>query len=245
MLITNFNSKTLYCTQNCQQISKTKDHAVIGISPFNSYYSETKIALLIKWAFEAFNNFHIFIPDTLPIYNFLALGYEKDKAEKKTYKQTRYLKNKIIRAGVSIGFSEENIHSRIIDINKLESNTSFTHNKILCYELFEKDHIFREECLIATQWILNGYETSEKDIDKEIAVRYLLDEMPLFINTPSILDVPSSVFCYHQTPNFIKTLYNNSNRAPFLSLQQGFVEVSFDKKIMLQGENIQHEISQQ
>ena len=129
-------------------------------------------------------------------------------------------------------------------MNKLQFNTSFIKLKAICYELFKNEHDFRDECLSATQWILNGYQNASKqEVDRSMAVHYLLEEMPLFLDTPSILEIPSSLFCYHQTPNFIKTLYNN-NRRSFLSLQQGFVEVSFENKILIQGENLQHEISQ-
>lgn len=242
MLIDTFTSKALCCTPNCQQIFSTKKHVLLGISPFNSYYNETTITLLMNWALETFEQINIFIPDNLPLYNFLALGYEREKAVKKAEKQARYLKNKILRAGKALGLHEDHIYSLIIDMDVLQSNTTFTEKKALCYELFENEYIFREECLSATQWILNGYQNSSEHIaDRQIAVRYLREEMPLFLDTPSILKKSSSLFCYHQTPDFIKTVYNENNRASFLSLQQGFIEVVFENQTLIQGECIQHE----
>ena len=60
---------------NCENLLKRREHVLLGISPFNSYYCEFRITKLIEWARDNFKNFHIFVPDTLPYYNFLALGY--------------------------------------------------------------------------------------------------------------------------------------------------------------------------
>ena len=50
-------------TRNCAKILNAREHAVIGISPFNSYFSEQKITDLIVWAKETFGTFHVYVPD--------------------------------------------------------------------------------------------------------------------------------------------------------------------------------------
>lgn len=247
MSIHNLYSRIQCCSQNCQYIFESKEHILLGISPFNSYYNEINISLLLKWASETFQQFHVFSPDTLPIYNFLALGYGKEKAQKKASKQARYLKNKIVRAFESLGFSKENANALIIDMSNLEQNSVYQKHKNECFNLFENDLHFRTDCFEATEWILSGYQApSNREADKQIAIRYLLEEMPLFLDTPSILNLNSSMFCYHQTPAFIKNLYTNTNcnRSSILSLQQGFIEVRFENQRMIQGESINNELRQ-
>src|SRR3990167_5816384 len=94
-------------SHNCEQIYTKKEHALLGMSPFNSYFSEENICRLIQCGKRNFSSFNIFIPDTLPVYTFLALGYENSKAINKTKRQIAYLKNKIFRGLANVGYSRE------------------------------------------------------------------------------------------------------------------------------------------
>lgn len=233
------------CSQNCESIYEFREHVLLGISPFNSYYSEENITALVRWASETFKHFHIFIPDTLPEYNFIALGYAEEKAKKKSLKQARYLKNKIIRAFKSLGFSNDYANHLIIDMEKLQQNEFYQKHRDVCFNLFENDLDFRKDCLEATEWTLNSYQvTLKRSPEKQIAVHYLLEEMLLFLDTPSILNVNSSLFCYHQTPLFIKKLYTSYRKSTILSLQQGFIEIQFENQCMIQGANIDNGLRQ-
>ena len=211
---------------NCQQIYIQKEHALLGISPFNSYFSEKNILDLIHWTIKNFQSFNIFIPDTLPIYTFLALGYEESKAIKKTKRQIAYLRNKIFRALAEAGFSIKEAEKLIIDISSLEQNKSYMNLRNNCYELYHSDLDFQFECNQCTSWVLSGYNVNLNELkDKYIAIRYLLDEIPLFVNSPAILNINTSMFIYHQTPAFINYLYNHS-ACDIVSKNQGFIHVS-------------------
>jgi cyclo(L-tyrosyl-L-tyrosyl) synthase len=39
-------------------------------------------------------------------------------------------------------------------------------------------------------------------------VRYLLAELPLFLDTPRIAGVQASVFCYHEVPDFLNDVFH-------------------------------------
>lgn len=212
-------------SENSRRIYEHKDHVLLGISPFNSYYSENNIRCLLQWASTNFSNFNIFIPDTLPIYTFLALGYETGKAEKKTRRQVSYLQNKIYKSLSYLNYSSEESQKIIINVSSLALNDSYIGLKQRCYDLYHSDIEFQRNCDQCRDFILNGYNinymSSEK---KQIAIRYLLDEMPLFIDSPSILNISASMFVYHQTPDFIDYLYNYMHKN-IVSNSQGFLEV--------------------
>jgi cyclo(L-tyrosyl-L-tyrosyl) synthase len=213
-------------SQNCKKIYLDKQHALLGISPFNSYFSEQNILLLTKWASTNFQTFNIFVPDTLPIYTFLALGYEERRAINKTKRQASYLNNKIHKALISLGYSNEEIEKLLINISHLKNNRNYVDIKDKCYDLYNNDMHFQKECNLATSWVLSGHEKNLNDLEhKHIAIRYLLDEMPLFINTPQILNLETSMFVYHQLPEFINYLYNTASYN-ILSKNQGFIQVS-------------------
>lgn len=50
-------------------------HAVVGTSPFNSYYSEGRLTALLAWANEHFDHIDVFIPDTPTVWTLEAGGY--------------------------------------------------------------------------------------------------------------------------------------------------------------------------
>src|ERR1700688_333964 len=84
--------------KNSKSIYKQRSHVLIGVSPFNSYFSEKNITTIIQWAKRNFKLVNIFIPDDMSIYTLKAIGYSQEKAEFKTRRQDIYLKNKVFRA---------------------------------------------------------------------------------------------------------------------------------------------------
>ncbi|MFG7945484.1 tRNA-dependent cyclodipeptide synthase [Streptomyces cacaoi] len=55
-----------------------------------------------------------------------------------------------------------------------------------------------------------------------LALEYLIDELPFFIDTPSILGVPSSLACYHAPVGFADLLYTEDGPL-HAAANQGFV----------------------
>lgn len=203
-----------------------KEHVLLGISPFNSYFSEEMIGDWIQWAHTTFSSFHVFIPDTLPIYTFLALGYDELNAKKKAKKQAAYLKNKVARALVQRQLDHIDTNKLIIDMDYLENNQAYLELKKACYALYNKNPEFQKECDQCTGWVLNGHAVKDSHrANNNIAVQYILNEMPLFMDTPSILNTPSSLFSYHQTPQFINYLYTDHRKNEFVALNQGYIEL--------------------
>ncbi len=204
-----------------------KEHVLLGISPFNSYFSEEMIGDWIQWAHTTFSSFHVFIPDTLPMYTFLALGYDEFKAKKKAKKQAAYLRNKVARALLQCQLDGIDANKLIIDMDYLENNQAYLELKKKCYALYNENPEFQKECDQCTGWVLNGHAVKDLDLANEnIAVQYILNEMPLFMDTPSILNTPSSLFSYHQTPQFINYLYTDHRKNEFVALNQGYIELS-------------------
>lgn len=85
-------------SRTCASIYEAKDHAVIGVSPFNSYFSEERLTKLFTWAHRTFRAFHIFVPDEATRYTLEAVGYSEGRARRKARRQTSCLLNKVDRA---------------------------------------------------------------------------------------------------------------------------------------------------
>lgn len=198
-------------TPRCQIIFEKKEHICLGISPYNSLFSQEYISSLIKWAQENFNSFHLFFPDTPTLYTLEALGYTGCKARQKLKKQINWLRNKILKALEENGISQEFASSYILDAQSLESNPIYLAEREKVLELFEKDALFNRSCMEASRWVLEN-KILNGDIQEEklkSAVKYFLFELPLFAATNKIVNKESSAFCYHQSIIFHDSLYNN------------------------------------
>lgn len=218
--------KKFHCYQS-ERIYNEANHACLGISPFNSYFSESTIKNLANWADQNFDSFSIFIPDKPTVYTLNALGYSIQKSIKQSNKQCRYLKNKIKKALLSIEKTEEEINAIILDGEKLENNKRFQNMYDKIVWNFENDSTFRSDCLEASKWVLETKIKDDSQLTEEAlqtAVKYFLYEIPIFIDTANIVNKESSLFCYHQAPSFLKKMYEcGFNLKP--QSNQGFAEL--------------------
>lgn len=215
-------------TRICAEILSAREHAVIGISPFNSYFSEQKITELIAWTKENFKSFHVYVPDGPSRFTLEALGYPEGKARKKANRQGRWLLNKIRRGLDAVGIHENAADEMILCSRTLDDHDHyrrlFSHVETVC----DCDSEFNEGCLETSRWVLNGQADEVEDVTHDMlasAVRYFKAELPLFMNSPALVGVNSSVFVYHQCPPFLEELLN-TKRGGFINERQGFVKVT-------------------
>jgi cyclo(L-tyrosyl-L-tyrosyl) synthase len=206
-----------------------KNHALIGVSPFNSYFSEETLTKLFDWALNTFKDVNVFIPNEISSYTFEALGYDKNKALKKTRSQDRYLRNKVIKALITNGLNEHEAKQKIVFFTDVLNNKKYFE----CYNnyenLYKNDKNFQESCLLTSKWVLEGkYDLESISQDSpNIAVQYFLKELPLFLNGTEILNIKSSLFVYKDTPKLISRIYNDNLFSDLLSVSQGYMAIQF------------------
>lgn len=205
--------------KNSELIYKNRSHALIGVSPFNSYFSEENITSIIQWAKENFEKINIFIPDNISIYTLKAAGYSQERAAFKTKRQDAYLKNKVFRALKKLNFYDENT---VIFLSDLMHNEAYIHILTGCLSLFKNDPCFNAGCLSTSAWILSKNNKTQDAESVNHAVQYFLYEMPLFLNTPNILGLSSSLFVYNSIPKYLENVYKESN---LVSHTQGFLKL--------------------
>lgn len=197
-------------TDQCENIYKEKEHVCIGISPYNSLFSEEYISQLISWCMENFEDFHLFLPDEPTMYTLKSLGYSDEKCKKKLKKQINWLKNKIKKALLQNGIELEKHSEYLLDWQRLVKNPVFKSELDNVYLLYKSNDEFKENCLQASKWVLLN-KVCEDDLTSsclETAVNYFLCELPLFAATSRIVGKKSSIFCYHQSIDFHKKLYD-------------------------------------
>ncbi len=219
--------RTTPLSENCHNNLQRRDHVCFGISPFNSYFSEERIFKLAQWGRGHFRSMHFFMPDIPSAYTLEALGYTAEKAAWKARRQCQYLQNKIQRALASAGFSDAEARSMVLNWETLSINAQYVALYSEVQKCFENDPTFQSDCVEASRWVLERRVSDETVLTHEMlrsAARYLLTEVPLFLDSAAIVGKETSVFCYHQRVQFLENLFNR--RLPIgPSSQQGFVVI--------------------
>lgn len=198
-------------TDNCQSLYERGEHAVIGISPFNSYFSLESIAALSNWAANNFKTFNLFIPDETSVYTLIALGYDEVKAIRKVKRQANYLKNKCLRALAELNLSGHEAEELILDFGYLNNNASY----LSALEFYENQYAsnidFRRNCLEDSKKVLEAKINNICFEMLEIAVKYLIAELPVFFNSAAILEKKEAVFCYHNCSSLIQSIFKRKD----------------------------------
>lgn len=140
-------------TPQCARHLRSREHACLGISPFNSYFTEAQIRRLARWAFRTFSTVHFFVPDAAAAHTLEALGYPAKKAAAKARRQGQYLLNKIRRALACLGISRPD--ELILDSRALTTNTRYTQLLADAEHRFHTDPTFAEQLLDASRWVLD------------------------------------------------------------------------------------------
>jgi cyclo(L-tyrosyl-L-tyrosyl) synthase len=184
-------------------------HAVIGTSPFNSYYSEGRITELLTWANEHFDRVDVFLPDTPTVWTLEAGGYAPEEAAHKSRRQMRYLTNKIGRAREAVGILDDRL--RLLPWTQVAQFERYAASEQRCRDAFATDREFQQECLAATDDVLQnrrreGHEPSHQQ--RLGAVDYLMAELPLILNGPELFDVQTSAFVYHRSLRLFERIFS-------------------------------------
>jgi tRNA-dependent cyclodipeptide synthase len=198
-------------------IKNSNRHALIAVSPFNSYFSVKNMTMLFNWAYKNFDTFNIFMMDEVSVFNLMAIGYSEQQALQKTKKQDHNLKNKVIKSLTSIGFSVVDAHEKIVLLSQLSKSNHYSELYKKYTHIFKTNTLFRQDCLDATKAMLSEKMELVSDKAISLAVHYLLAELPIWFDIPYLLNIESSVLVYKELSFFWKKICYNYN---LLSPQQ-------------------------
>ncbi|MFE9927532.1 tRNA-dependent cyclodipeptide synthase [Streptomyces sp. NPDC005533] len=185
-------------TRTCRHIREDGDHVLIGVSPGNSYFSSERVAGLAQWATTCFAQVDFVYADLHVDRMFAAFGYTREHAEKRAAKEIKAVRRRILKGVEGSGPGRADI--RVRALSEFQSNPVYQllHRRILHF--LETDDEFRKGCKeMALHFVGSKVPEGESITDEQLQVcfDYLAAELPFFVDTPSILDVPSSVAAYH------------------------------------------------
>lgn len=195
-------------SEDCARVVEQADHALVAVSLFNGYYNRARLQKLIAWADRRFTRFDLPIFDYPHAYTLTALGQSTAKAVQRARHEGRKLHRRL--DGLCSNHATALVRTRLLTWDDLCRNERY---QALCLETERAYHVdadFRRACIDMTDRIVDqvGAGAGEKDDVRAIAVRYLLYEMPLFLDTAGIVGARMSVFCYHRAYEFHQRLFN-------------------------------------
>lgn len=174
------------------------DHVLVGLSPQNGRYKPDYIRDLIFWLRPRFRHIDVVIPGFEAAYTLVAAGHPPAQAVHRARRAYRQLRNPAVQALAELGIPDAAGH--VMSWTRLHANAAYRAALTRSRIAYMNDPNIRRACREMTAEVVgnaaNGREVTAGDID--IAVRYVIAEIPLFTDAPSLFDVTGSIFVYHR-----------------------------------------------
>lgn len=188
-------------SQNCQRIFERRNHILIGISPFNSRFSEEYIYRLIEWSIKEFKDVSVLLAGNEAANLLEALGTSRVKAERKVRKEVNRNRRFAERALKAHGGNPEAIYT----FSDFLTQPVYCDMRTKIEESFLHQPNFQNACLEMSHTAIVG-RASGTNMDISVitsemlhnAVQYVLAELPFFIGAPNILGIQETVLAYHK-----------------------------------------------
>lgn len=189
-------------SEDCRLIWKRGDHALIGISGGNSYFNQKRLRALMQWAVDYFAKIDVVYVDTHLEDLLIADGRSPGDAARSVRATLKDVRRRIRRSLEGVGpraalfqvraLSEvmnleeyQNVRGRTETALRDEREFSLTCDRMVHQVMLNKT---RDPGAISAEHMRAGRQ-------------YVAAEAPLFVDSPAIFGVPSSVLLYHlRTP---------------------------------------------
>ena len=180
---------------------KSRDvYPIIGMSPGNSYFKDEEVKFLIENIVKRFGKVAILIADIPAISTYVAFGYSQKRARRdKAVPQGNLLRNRVKRAIVQLGYSDEKV--RVVDWeNDVEKNPTYQKTYKKVKKMYDSNSKFTEAADNTTLGVLKSSKRGIPDLKKDtkIAVHYLLSEIAFLEWAHKLLKVKKVSYVYHK-----------------------------------------------
>ncbi|MEV5342151.1 tRNA-dependent cyclodipeptide synthase [Streptomyces sp. NPDC052676] len=194
-------------TSHCRVIEQEAQHAVIGVSPGNSFFTAETVTGLAHWAAERFARVDLVYTDLYIADMYEALGYSPDDARRKAVKNLRGVRAKVSNAALAV--DPDGARVRAQPVSALTGRPEYRRLSRHVETLMTDDAALAATVAGLVDRFLRDKVTGRDATDRqrEVCTRYILAELPLFIDSPAIFGVASSLNCYHQVLPLADLLY--------------------------------------
>lgn len=214
-------------TRTCRKVLERGDHALIGVSAGNGYFSQERLGALLGWAGGLFSGVDILYVDTHIDTMYAASGCTSREAVGRAKAAVKDVRRRIRRALETVEGS-----AAVFTVRALSQCLALPGYQAVqrCVEerIGPGSPVMRA-CEEQVREIVHGRSEDTRAPGTatgrmQAGLAYMRAELPFLLDTPRILEVPSSVTCYHRLMPVVSEVYRDPGglgRNP----NQGFVVV--------------------
>ncbi|WP_026123049.1 tRNA-dependent cyclodipeptide synthase [Nocardiopsis halotolerans] len=185
-------------TEACRRLLVRGEHALVGVSAGNSYFSQQRIAQLLCWAQRRFAAVDLLYVDLHLDTMYRASGGGGGHASARASRAVRDVRRRIRRAVESVatgtvtgaGTVRVRALSQCVDLPGYQAVRQRIDREIAI------DSGIRRACEEHVRCLL-GAQPDPDGARLRAGLAYLGAELPFLLSTPEVLGVSSSVSCYH------------------------------------------------
>ncbi|MFJ8493933.1 tRNA-dependent cyclodipeptide synthase [Streptomyces sp. NPDC094038] len=192
-------------TPHCRVIRDEGAHALIGVSVGNGYFSAGRLHDLARWGLEHFDRVDFVYTDLYVAEMFEAFGYPPGEARRKAAKSVRGVRAKVRNAVTAA--DPDGTRLRWQPMSRFRADAAYQEIHRRLWRQLDEDDDFRALCDDLVGHFLSARGEAADARQRAVCLEYVCAELPLFLDTPAILRVPSSLVCYHQRLPMAELLY--------------------------------------
>ncbi|MHD0398665.1 tRNA-dependent cyclodipeptide synthase [Staphylococcus simulans] len=219
------NFSVTFLNHHSKNIYLRKKAITLGISPFTSKYNKNYISNIIDWACANFSQVFILLAGKEAKNLLECLGMSTIKAERKVNKEIRRQKRFCIEALSKNNYATNTIFT-FSDFKNSEYYEKYSEKILKCYE---SDLMFQKLCKeMSKQAMISKAKSLSLPLDMiteknlEYASKYVLAELPFFLNSNPIFKMEENILAYHR--DWPLGNYINKNIFPLkISQNQGYI----------------------
>ncbi|WP_157851683.1 tRNA-dependent cyclodipeptide synthase [Streptomyces monomycini] len=176
---------------------KMGEHALIGISAGNSYFSQRRLTALLQWAAHHFKMTDVVYVDTHIDDMQIADGRDPREAAKSVKRTLKDVRRRIHRATESLG--PEVARFRVRPLSEIQDTPEYQAVRARVDQAVQYDEPFAAACRDMVRAVVTNRPDGEgiSDAHLEAGMKYVMAEAPLFVDSPGVFGVSTSVLCYH------------------------------------------------
>lgn len=213
-------------TARCHAVLERGQHAVVGVSTGNSYFTRRRLAAMFHWASTRFDAVDVIHADLYVEAMFRAFGYDEEQARRRADKETRGVRRRIRGALADTGRLAGKV--RTSPLSGFLEDPAYQEVRARVRATLRVDVEARvERDRMAYQFLAKRLGPADFPTAPQVqaALDYIDAELPFFVDSPGILGVDSSATCYHARIPLAGLLY--SDREGLRAAEnQGYVVVT-------------------
>lgn len=180
-------------TPDCGRLVARGEHALIGISAGNGYFSQQRIAQLLEWTGRRFGAVDLLYVDLHIDTMHRAAGADEAQASRRACRSLRDVRRRIRRAMEAVRVPAR---VRCLALSETVETPGYRSVDERVERAMREDPAVVRACEDHVRRIL-GPVPDPDGVRLRAGLSYLRAELPFLLNTPEVLSVDTSVSCYH------------------------------------------------